>query len=498
MTQINKRILSLILAALTCASLLVACNSGKEAEKTSETVPAPEDADETSVRVTEYARDLATEHKLEGITFVYAGGYQQPEFEEETGNIENDALYKRQRDIEEIFEIDIVNAELKVDSNSTSGHEVVDSVKRAVMAGTKDYDLVAGNFMVVAHPLFNGQCLEDVSSFSVLNLDEQWWPATLRDTHSIAGKLYFLTGPIITNYYGDGVCVLFNKKIMTDFGIEEPYELVKSGEWTFDKMTELASAIPYNTDGAGVYRYGKPNGMGVLYGFGYRVTQFDDEGIPYVEASLPIRLSDIADKVSVIMGDDSQSVNCKYDTLKEQPLDKYGMEYEDMFVADRILFLFNSTDTAASLREKDVEFGILPVPKENKEQRSYYSYADAWSSRFCYVPVCTKDLAVTDVVVEAMAALSLKHIKPAYFDKLLKGRSTYDNDSREMLDTLFNSKVYDIIGIYSLGDINQTGPFVRSIEKAVEYDTTSISSDYMVYAKMANKQIDRIMAMVNR
>ena len=97
-----------------------------------------------------------------------------------------------------------------------------------------------------------------------------------------------------------------------------------------------------------------------------------------------------------------------------------------------------------------------------------------------------------------MAALSLKHIEPAYFDKLLKGRSTYDVDSREMLDTLFAAKVYDIIGIYSLGDINQTGPFIRAIEKAVEYDTSSLSSDYMVYAKMANKQIDRIMAMVNR
>jgi len=495
----KKRIIALFLSVITCIPLLISCTSGEqETETTVRETTAPVESDKTIVKVNDYVSSLAAEHKLDGVTFVYGGGYQQPEFEEETGNIENDALYKRQRELEEIFKIEWINAKMKVDTDSASGHEVVDSVKRAVMAGTKDYDLVAGNFSVVAHQLFNAQCLEDVSGFSVLNLDEEWWPQTLRDTHSIAGKLYFLTGPIITNYYGDGVCLLFNKKIMRNFGIEEPYDLVKDGEWTFDKMTEIAGIVPYNTDGSGVFRYGKPNGLGILYGFGYRITQFDDEGIPYVEANLPIRLSDIADKVSVIMGDDSQSANNKYDTLKEQPEDKYGMDYEELFVCDRILFMFNSTDTAAGLREEDVEFGILPVPKENREQKSYYSYADPWSSRFCYVPVCTKDLTVTDVMVEAMAALSLKHIKPAYFDKLLKGRSTYDADSREMIDILFKSKVYDIIGIYSLGDINQTGPFVRAIEKAVMYDTSSISSDYKVYAKIANKQITTIMAMLNR
>lgn len=488
----------MLLALLMCASLLASCSSSKDEEETQKS-PQGQVVDDPEINaVNDYVSTLAAENKFTGQTFASVGGGQQAEFEEETGNIENDALYKRQRELEERFGISWLSATAEEDVNSTTNHAVVDSVKRSVMAGTKDYDLVSGTLLVVGQPLFNGQCLEDVSSFSALDLSQDWWPATLPETHSLAGKLYFLNGPIVTNYYYDGMGVLFNKDVTADFGIEDPYALVSEGKWTFDKMVEIASAVPFNTDGSGVYRFANPTGINFLYAFDYNVTQFDDAGVPYVELTLPQRLSDIADKVSVIMGDDSQSAHHKFMTLQETPLDKYGKEYTDMFIDGEILFLFESTGAAASLRDKEVEFGILPMPKADAEQKDYISPATSWGSMFCYVPVCTRDIAASDVIVEAMAALSLKHLKPAFYDKILKGRSTHDADSRAMIDIIFKTKIYDIIDIYSLGSVNIEGMFVRSLNKAVGYDTSTLSSDYLIYSKMANNQIKLIMKMIDK
>lgn len=499
----KKRILALILAALMCASLLVACGSDKKpAATTSGGNNNPAETDPTIVKVNDYVSALAAEHKLDGATFTYVGGGgQHAEDEEETGNIENDALYFRQRDLEDYLGIDWEGfTAAYAEGEGNGGHAVVDYVKNAVMAGTKVYDLVYGTLVVSIQPLFNENCLESVSDFSVTNLDNEWWPATLQETHSIGGKMFFLTGPIMTTYYGDGQALLFNKAVAEDYGIEAPYESVLDGSWTFDKMFEIANAIPLNTSGTGEYRYGDPHGLSIMYAHGMTITKFDDAGVPYVEPTLPSELVDLCDKFSVIMGDESQAAHCKYSgSTWEEVSDKYGYEnFSEMFADGKFLFYFAPTDEAAGLREKDVEFGILPIPKGSADQDQYYCYADNWAGRFCAVPKCTRDIATTDVVLEAMAALSLKHIKPAYYDKLLKGRSTHDTDSREMLDIIFKSKIYDIVDIYSLGNASASGTFVRDLEKSIAFDSSSLSSAYLVGEKMAKNQIKKIMAMVNR
>ena len=67
-----------------------------------------------------------------------------------------------------------------------------------------------------------------------------------------------------------------------------------------------------------------------------------------------------------------------------------------------------------------------------------------------------------------------------------------------MIDIIFKTKIYDIIDIYSLGSVNLEGMFVRSLNKAVGYDTSTLSSDYLIYSKMANNQIKLIMKMIDK
>jgi len=490
-----KKILSLILAAVMTASILVSCKSGGDSSNTSSsTVEAVTDPE--ILAINDYLSDLAEQFNYDGVSFTYVGeGGQTAEYEEETGNIENDALYFRQRELEELFGITWQSKKITgYDDGVTTNLAVF--VKEAVMAGQQDYDLVYGNPISVGAVLFVENSLMDVSGFSTVNLEKEWWNASLPERYSFAGRMFFLTGSAVTNYFGDSSCILFNKEVLEDYGIEEPYSFVKDGSWTFDKMFELASTVPLNTSGSGTYRYGEPNGLAILFAHGYGITSFDDEGNPYVEASLPMYLSDIADKYSVIMSDDVQSVHLKGLNgmgHQEDYNEKYGYEgSEEMFADGRILFQFATTGTAADLRKDEVLFGIVPVPKGDASQESYYSFANNWSSSFIYVPRCTKDIQMVDVIIEAMGALGHKHIKPAYYDKILKGRSIYDSDSKEMIDIVFENKIYDMADMYAGGNIHTPGKFISAIKYAIDDDSSSLATNYFVYSKLANRQIDKL------
>ena len=143
------------------------------------------------------------------------------------------------------------------------------------------------------------------NGFTVLDLNREWWTKSLRDTYTIGGAIYFLNGAICSTNFMDAYCILFNKAVIDDYGIDgdELYSLVKSGQWTFDKMIEIADTVPTNESNSGVYRYGAANGLAILYGNGGSLTKFDEDDVPYVDAQLPKETSDIADKFSVLMGD---------------------------------------------------------------------------------------------------------------------------------------------------------------------------------------------------
>ena len=104
----NKKILTSILALLIVVPMLFACSSNKKNNDSTETTQG-----NTSVEFPEidkYIDGLAAQYKYDGITFDYiCRSDAAPENEEETGNLENDAMYKRQRELEDMFGIDFLN-----------------------------------------------------------------------------------------------------------------------------------------------------------------------------------------------------------------------------------------------------------------------------------------------------------------------------------------------------------------------------------------------------
>ncbi len=288
--------------------------------------------------------------------------------------------------------------------------------------------------------------------------------------------------------YCDASCVLFNKKVTSMFGIDDAslYQCVRDGKWTLDKMFEVASVIPENVSGTGTWRYSEPLGFTYIMTSGMRITQFDEDGNPYVEKSLPIGVSNLADKLCPVLSDDTQTAAIKY-TKNESVEDKYGVEsLTDLFVDNRVLFKFGYTGNAIDLRQADVQFGILPVPKESDSQKDYCSYARMGWEASVYIPRSVQSVDFSDVITEAIAALSDKYVKPAYYDKLLKAQSVFDMESRDMIDIIFKTKVYDLVPLYSGGNFNTMGSFLQALEDGFNIDNSQLASSYASNAKVVN------------
>ena len=106
-----KKILVLLLVILMVVPAIVSCgDSGEEPKNTinydTEAGGEDEETEEDPLiaEIDEHMGELSTLFSFKGKTFTWLGpSWQAPEKDEETGDAEDDAMYFRQRDIEDMF-----------------------------------------------------------------------------------------------------------------------------------------------------------------------------------------------------------------------------------------------------------------------------------------------------------------------------------------------------------------------------------------------------------
>ncbi|MBQ6263104.1 MAG: hypothetical protein IJK58_06275 [Clostridia bacterium] len=504
-----KKPLILILAFFMILPLFASCGRGGANEtggpKETDSQPtvtgaATEDVSDAELNaVTAYVEDIAAGVDFAGkdfnlITRDDESSTNFPKKEQETGIIEEDAVYFRQRDVEEFFG---VNIDYVLTEN---GEVTADRVINEVTAGGSSYDLVCGSIQTTGQTLLNASVIRQVDNLDYVDLDREWWVPSLRDDYSICGRLFFLTGPIVVQNYQDTTCILFNKKVteMFDISDDEIYGAVRDGKWTIDRMIEIASAVPENPDFTGTWRYVSPTGYAWIFAAGLKITEFDEEGKPSVAETLPIEISNLSDKLCPIFSNKAQTAGTNY-KADESAESVYGVEtLDDLFVDNRALFKFAYTRSAMDLRKFDVSFGIIPMPKATESQKDYCSYARMGMDSAVYIPRTVANVRMTDAITEALGALSQFYVKEAYYEKLLKGQSVFDLESREMIDIILQTKVYDLIALYSGADFNQMGMFLQNYEDSFTIDNTNLVSGYRSNARICNFNAKQLVKAVNK
>lgn len=360
-----------------------------------------------------------------------------------TGEIINDSVYTRNLRIEEQYKVKIT---------AVLDPDVVTTARNSIQAGDNEYDVYTP-YINPSISLVQEGMFADLNTVPNLDLTNPWWDQRAVRDLAIKNKVFYATGDISILDNECTMALFFNKDIVKDYAMDDPYQLVRDGQWTMDKLYSMSSGFTRDVNGDSKMTSDDAWGVNIVFntphslffGAGERISKTDDNG----EVSLVMmndRAADVADKIFKIIFDPTSFTN---------NVPGYG-GYEvtrALFGDDRLLFAAVAFADLDFYRDADIDFGILPYPKYDENQKEYNNLISTiLVAGFC-VPITNDNPGRTGAVLEAMAYHSLDTLTVAYYDQTLYTRMIRDEQSREMLDIIFDTRVYDIGYIYNWGGV---------------------------------------------
>jgi hypothetical protein len=149
---------------------------------------------------------------------------------------------------------------------------------------------------------------------------------------------------------------------------------------------------------------------------------------------------------------------------------KGGIDTHLAFQENKIVFMWGRMHLLEYYRSMEADFGVVPMPKYDEKQDNYFSLVNPYTGVLLGVPKSVQDVEKASIILEALAAESKYTLQPAYYDVVLQRKYVRDEESGEMLDIIFSSRVYDIGGVYSFGNV-----FLDFITLAAKNDRNVVS-----------------------
>lgn len=489
------RFLSLFLALLMLTSVFASC--GQETDD-----PAAESGSGTesvSEAVTDPVEEGLTELRAEvdwggqdfGILYVndIAGYTEEVEAEPESGDetssgVINDAVFERNTLFEEYCNLNFVLI-------PTANSAMMGRVQGEVQTATGDFHLITMTTDSTASAATSGYL------YNYLDLDidyeQEWWDAGTLD-FALDGRVFFMDGPF--NIVDDDVTFvfMFNKELRAEYQIANPYDTVKAGDWTLEYFNSIISQLATeNGDGKwdenDTYGFSTPGSIGntFFYGAGlqYVVNDRDMDSPELVLATKMEQALNVLDIARSIVHDNNSSYVAK---SGDEGLSK------EIFIQGRSLFYCEAASYLRALNgTMEREYGVVPVPKYNKEQENYTTWRHSIGSTLSMpTSVAKGDMDQFAMVLETYTLLSQKFVRPAYYDTMLTTRNVQDVESSDMLDLIFLHRTYDMAMYFTnLG-------FASLFSDAVTSSGDNFSSRYKSVSKSFDRQIANILRKLQR
>ena len=467
-----KRLTSATLAALLLAGALISCGSDTGTTQTTDTA--------ASATATEAVTDAAAKPYIEsadygGKTFFIQGFsvYYAPAVfsAEENGDQYNDVIYQRIAKTEEYLNISIEY------DDSIGIKDVTKTVQNYVASGDDSLQLAMSHDMRCNGSLVSENLCYDLTAIESVDLSRDYWKFHTYEKLTVNDHVYLTKPMFIIPSVG---CLTFNKAMIADHDMQEPYEAVRNGTWTLDLLREMAKMVTKDANGDGTMDEND------IYGY---ATQGDWDLNAFIYAS-DIVVTDLDENGRIVLSMDSPRTVELFEAMHEflnQSGDAYvgkGMTMQD----GRVLFRQTSTKNLDSLRDCEVEYGIVPYPKLDEAQEGYYGYD---ISAFISIPSSVSDPEMVGKTLEMLNFYSREEVLPTYYEIQLNSKSVRDEESIEMLDLIFNGIVCDAGRTYFGIDNGSMQNLVYSISKHVYgKKTVDFASFYAKNVKGAEKCID--------
>ncbi|MBQ8578077.1 MAG: carbohydrate ABC transporter substrate-binding protein [Clostridia bacterium] len=442
-----------IFLLLTSFCFLTACaNEGAQPETvTKETVEQTDTAvaKETSV-LDQYE---GTDYGWETYTFAVDSTDVYPNYigEANTGEPVNDAQYARDSWIEEHYNIDIQYIH-------EDGGVLTSNVQKQVQAGDTTYDCIETNLSFSLCPLSVSGMLANLASVEKLDLEADWWSRSFNDTFTINDKQYITTGPISFSYFYSPRVIAFNLRLAENYDIPDLYSVVDEGKWTLDYMYDLIKNFSADLDGDGVMTeddlwgasVDEYSAAGFFISAGGTQMAIDSDGKPYFVLNDPQNVN-IIDKVASIIG--NADITQKAEALAGRSGKYNSRDKVYTFKNGNALFFgYGAQAVAFYLRDMVDDYGIIPVPKYDENQKDYITFGNATVPAYIGLPKNNDRGSMNGIILDSMGYLSKRDVQPLISEVTLKGKAARDEASHRMLDLIYQDIYVDLNCSYNFGE----------------------------------------------
>lgn len=501
----TMKIIALLLAVMLCLPLLAAC--AESSNNTANTRPPSGDGgaqDVGNFADADYNQQEFTFlflQQLAGDQDYYGGNYLDAE--KLTGEKIEDAVFKRNQAVEEKYNVQVTQ---RIENVNNSGDPVV-ILRTFHQAGDHVFDVIYGWGYKLGACIVEG-LLADISTLPRVDLTQEYWSPSTVEELSINNKLYLTINDISMNKLEWGGFLFFNKKLVEDYNLETTdignfYNRVKDGTWTYDVYLNAIKAVSTDLDGDGVITKtdvyglidGSSSGLSLGQSCGITFTQKEADG-SYSLSYNTTKSIDLAKKIQEVYANNKYVKT--YEELGQNADNPSGMEihqyYRSFFTQDKSLFCTGTAHITNEFRNMDSEYGIIPMPKYDENQKNYISIIDTNSSIFAIPSTyrqgdSTGSPERTGTILEYMAYKSNQLVLPAYYEEVLKGQRLNTDDDKLMLDTIRTNIHYEfsqMMGITSIAE-NCTAMFENP---------NSAGSQYKRFSKSLQKELDDFYAAV--
>ena len=165
----------------------------------------------------------------------------------------------------------------------------------------------------------------------------------------------------------------------------------------------------------------------------------------------------------------------------------YELNVIKIFTDGRAMFYDAILSSCEFLREMEDDYGILPEPKFDENQKEYKTFVNGASSMVC-VPATVKpeNREYVSIITEALASEAYKVITPELKEVYLKRKMTRDWESAEMVDIIVRHRIFDMAYVNMYDTL---GSYVRDL---LRNKSTNVASKLSTYEKQVPKKIDKI------
>ncbi len=407
-----------------------ACFGGGTLEGESPSAPDTSLPDRLSEAMAEAEAALSAAPKLdfEGMTFIITSTDSKGVFGESVGaTTVSKEKYMRLKYIAERLHVNIVTATDSIDN-------IFESMKKASNSASVYTHLLHVEGRHVGSLAYNGM-IGSIEALPYVDTGKPYYDSAFCEEMKTPSGLYALYGEALRDY-GQMSAVFYNEALRERLGLAELEGLVYSGEWTYDKMTELAKAAQAaSTDESKLYGMLNSDSSD-LFSSAYVASGVDSVEL---DGSLTVRdnteiLDAVSAKLRELTGSGAYFAASVEDTTAESA-----------FASGKGLFLASKLEAIEKIYNMPDVWGVLPLPTVSG---TGHALPHTKSLRVICYPSTSADLAKTGVFIESVFASSYKIIDAAYFDTYFN-HYVRNEKSMDMLSRLFAAERTDFTLYYT-------------------------------------------------